>query len=176
MIFCKTKIEGVYIIEPELKTDERGYFARVFDKEEFAKEGLFFDIVQASQSFTKKKGTVRGMHFQGEPRSEVKIVQCLKGAIYDVAVDMREDSKTYGQWVSAELTEDNKKMFLIPKGCAHGFQTLTDNCLLQYFMSEFYSKDYVRGFFYNDPFFNIKWPKKVSVISERDKNWPLIQR
>ena len=172
MLFHKTKIEGLYIIEPELITDERGCFSRTFGKEEFAKEGLVFDIVQANQSLTKKKGTIRGMHFQKEPKAEDKIVQCLKGAIYDVAIDLRKDSATYGQWVSEELNEKNKKMFLIPKGFAHGFQTLADNSEVQYFMSEFYDPEYASGASYNDPFFNIKWPIKNPFLSEKDKNWP----
>ena len=174
MIFHKTKIEGLYIIEPEAKTDERGSFTRIFCKEELAKEGLVFDVVQANQSFTKKKGTIRGMHFQKEPKAEAKIVQCLKGEIYDVAVDLRKDSKTYGQWVAEELTEENRKMFFIPKGFAHGFQTLSKNCEVQYFMSEFYSPENSSGVYWNDPTLNIKWPVKNPTLSEKDKNWPLI--
>lgn len=174
MIFKKTKIEGLYILEPELKTDERGFFAETFSKKDFANEGLVFDMVQAGQSLTKKKGMVRGMHFQEEPKAEIKIVQCLKGKIYDVAIDLRKDSATYGQWVSRELSEDNKKMFFIPKGFAHGFQTLVDNCEVQYFMSEFYSPSHASGVRWDDPHFNIKWPNKNPTLSEKDKNWPLI--
>ncbi len=173
MIFHKTKIQGLYVIEPELKTDERGYFTRIFCQEELNKTGLSFDIVQINQSLTAKKGTIRGMHFQKEPKPEDRIVQCLKGAVYDVAIDLREKSLTYGQWVVEKLTEDNKKMFLIPKGFAHGFQTLTDNCLLQYFMSEFYHPKLSSGVKWSDPFFNIKWPVENPIISEKDKNWSL---
>jgi len=175
MIFKKTKIEGLYIIEPELKTDGRGYFTRIFCKEEFAKIGLDFNIVQINQSLTKKKGTIRGMHFQKEPKAEDKIVQCLKGAIYDVAIDLRENSSAYGQWVAIELNEENKKMLLIPKGFAHGFQALSDDCELLYFMSEFYSPDYTNGVRWNDSFFKIKWPIKNPILSEKDKNWPLMK-
>lgn len=176
MIFTKTKIEGLYVIEPELKRDERGYFARIFCKDEILKAtGLDFDIKQANKSLTNKMGTIRGMHFQKEPKAEVKIVQCLKGEIYDVVVDLRKDSKTYGQWVSEKLTEDNKKMFFVPKGCAHGFQTLVDDCELSYFMSEFYSKEDAVGVRWDDPLLNIKWPIKNSFLSEKDKNWPLIK-
>lgn len=173
MIFHKTKIEGLYIIDPEFKIDERGYFGRVFCVEELKKQGLDFTLVQASQSFSKKKGTIRGMHFQKEPKAEDKIVQCLRGAIYDVAVDLRPGSSTYGKWVAVELNEDNKKIFYIPKGFAHGLQTFTDDCVVQYFMSEFFSPEYASGACWNDPFFGISWPIENPTISEKDKNWPL---
>jgi len=175
MIFTKTKIEGVYIIEPELKTDERGFFARIFCKEEFQKQGIEFDIVQANTSFTKEKNTLRGMHFQTEPKAEGKIVQCVKGKIYDVAVDLRQDSKTYGQWVAQELSEENRKMLLIPKDCAHGFLTLADNCEVQYFMSEYYYPEYASGVRFDDPFFNITWPVRSPILSDKDKAWSLIK-
>ncbi len=175
MIFQKTKIKDVYIIEPELKTDERGYFGRFFCKKELAEIGVNFDIVQINRSLNKKKGTLRGIHFQKHPKSEDKIVQCISGAIYDVAVDLRRDSETYGQWASVELTQDNKKMFLIPKGCAHGFQSLEENSEILYFISEFYSPEYESGVRYNDSLLNIKWPIKNPIILERDKNWPLIK-
>jgi dTDP-4-dehydrorhamnose 3,5-epimerase len=176
MIISKTKIEGLYVIEPELKNDERGNFARTFCKDEILKAtGLDFDIKQGNQSLTNKKGMIRGMHFQKDPKAEAKVVQCLKGAIYDVAVDLRKDSKTYGQWVSEELSEENKKMFFIPEGFAHGFQTLADNCEVQYLMSEFYSQENSSGVRWDDPFFNIKWPIKNPTLSEKDKNWPLVE-
>mgnify|MGYP001581526601 CR=1 FL=1 len=175
MKFNKTKIDGLYIIEPEPRVDERGSFTRIFCIEESAKKGLVFNIVQINQSFTKKRGVIRGMHFQKEPKSEGKIVQCLKGKIYDVAIDLRKDSQTYGKWLGEELTEDNKKMFYIPKGFAHGLQTLTDNCEVQYFMSEFYSSENASGVRWSDKFFDIKWPIKNAVLSEKDKNWPLVE-
>lgn len=174
MIFRKTKIKGLYVIEPELKEDERGYFARTFCKEEFAKMGCDFEIAQTNRSMTFKKGMIRGMHFQKEPKAEDKIIQCLKGKIFDVAIDLRPKSPTYGQWMAKELSEENKKMFLIPKGFAHGFQTLTDNCETQYYMSEFYSPEYAAGVRWNDPAFNVTWPIENPELSERDKNWPLI--
>ncbi len=173
MIFHPTKIKNLYIIEPEPKIDERGYLVRIFCEEEFRKNGLEFKIVQASQTSTKKKGVIRGMHFQKEPKAEDKIVQCLKGVVYDVAVDLRKDSLTYGKWIAVELSQENKKMFFVPKGFAHGFQTLTDNCEMQYFMSEFYSPEQVRGVRWDDSFFNIKWPIENPILSEKDKNWPL---
>lgn len=175
MIFHKTKIEGLYVIEPEFKVDERGYFGRIFCMEELKKAGLDFNLAQASLSFNKKKGTIRGMHFQKEPKAEDKIVQCVRGAIYDVAVDLRPDSATYGKWVAEELNEDNKKMFYIPKGFAHGFQTITDDCLVQYLMSEFYSPEHASGVRWNDPFFGITWPIKNPILSKKDMEWPLMK-
>ena len=172
----ETKIKGVYIIEPELKVDERGYFARIFCKEEFAKIGLNFNTVQINRSLTKRKGTIRGLHFQRPPMAEDKIIQCLRGAIYDVAVDLRLDSSTCGQWVAEEISEQNKKMFFVSKGFAHGFQALTDNCEIQYFVSEFYSPKREGGIRWDDPFFKIKWPIKKIFLSEKDKNWPLIDK
>ncbi len=176
MIFKKTKIEGLYIIEPELKVDERGYFTRIFCQEELVKTGLSFNVAQINQSLTKKKGTIRGMHFQKPPKAEDKIVQCLKGAIYDVVIDLRPDSSTYSQWVAEELSGQNKKMFFIPKGFAHGFQALVDNCEVQYFVSEFYSPEYARGIRWNDSRFNIQWPIKNPILSKKDKNWPLLDK
>jgi len=176
MKFQETKIKGLYIIEPELKVDERGYFARIFCKKEFAKIGLKFEIVQINRSSNLKKGTLRGMHFQKPPKAEDKIVQCLKGAIYDVAIDLRKDSKTFGRWIAVELTEENRKMFFIPKGFAHGFQSLRDNSEILYFMSEFYFPEHESGVRWNDPFFNIVWPIKNPILSEKDKNWPLMKQ
>jgi dTDP-4-dehydrorhamnose 3,5-epimerase len=176
MKFTKTKIEGLYLIGPEPKNDERGYFARIFCQEELKKNGLTFNVRQANRSFSEKKGTLRGMHFQKAPRAEDKIVQCLRGKIFDVAVDMRKDSKTFGQWVAEELTQDNQKMFLIPKGLAHGFQALTDQCEVLYLMSEFYSPEHASGIRWNDPFLNIIWPMENPIVSEKDKNWPWIQQ
>jgi len=175
MKFIETKIKDLYIIEPELKQDERGYFARVFCKEELEGIGFDFSIVQINKSLNKKSGMIRGMHFQKYPRSEDKIVQCIKGAIYDVAVDLREDSSTYGEWVSVDLSEENKKMFLIPKGFAHGFQSLKDDSEILYFLSEFYSPDYQGGIRFDDPFLNIEWPIENPFLLERDRNWPLIK-
>lgn len=176
MKFKETKIKGLYTIELDLISDERGFFVRNFCRDEFFKEGIDINIVQSNISFNKKRGTLRGMHFQKEPKAEDKIIQCLRGATYDIAVDLRKDSSTYGQWVGEELTEENKNIFLIPKGFAHGFQTLADDTLLQYFMSEFYSPEYAYGIRWDDPFFNIKWPLKPTVISEKDKNWPLTEQ
>ena len=176
MIFHNTKIEGLFLIEPEIKIDERGYFSRVFCEEELKKNGIDFNIVQINRSFTNKKGTIRGMHFQKEPKSEGKMIQCVKGAVYDVAIDLRPKSPTYSQWVAEELSEENKKMFFVPKGFAHGFQTLTDKCELLYFMTEYYFPKHASGVRWDDPFFNIKWPLGDSLLSERDRAWPLTKQ
>jgi len=174
MKFEEAKLKGLCVIEPEIRVDERGYFARIFCKQELSKIGIDFNIVQINRSLNKKQGIIRGMHFQKPPKAEDKIIQCVKGKIYDVAIDLRQDSPTYGEWVAEELSEENKKMLLIPKGFAHGFQTLTDSCEILYFMSEFYSPQYESGVRWNDPFFNIKWPIKDPILSEKDKNWLLI--
>lgn len=175
MIFHSTKLDGVFVIKQEPREDERGYFARIFCKEELAKTGISFEIIQASHSFTKEKGTIRGMHFQKAPKEEDKIVQCLRGKIYDVVVDLREGSPTFGKWMAEELSPENKKMLFIPKGCALGFQTLTANCLVQYFMDEFYSPEHASGVRWDDPSLTIKWPIENPFLSERDRNWPPFQ-
>lgn len=176
MTFTKTKIKGLYIIEPKVKTDGRGNFIRIFCKEKLSKIGVSFNIIQVNLSTTFKKGTIRGMHFQKAPTSEDKIVRCLKGKIYDVVIDLRKGSPTYGKWSAEILTEDNKKMLLIPKGFAHGFQTLTDSCELLYFMSKSYSLEHASGVCWNDPYFKIVWPIKNPTLSEKDKNWPLVKK
>jgi dTDP-4-dehydrorhamnose 3,5-epimerase len=171
MIFTETKIKGVYIIEPELLTDERGFFARSFCKEEFQKHGLDTDIVQCNISYNKKKGTLRGMHYQVPPFEEAKVVSCTKGSIYDVVVDLRRDSPTYCYWHAEELSADTYRMLFIPKSCAHGFQTLEDNCIVYYQMGEYYHPECARGIRWNDPSIRIVWPVPAMIISEKDKNY-----
>ncbi|HSD98635.1 MAG TPA: dTDP-4-dehydrorhamnose 3,5-epimerase [Patescibacteria group bacterium] len=173
MIYTKTKIKGVYIIDPQPRGDSRGYFMRVFAKEELKKEGIVYNVVQANRSLTVEKGTIRGLHYQVAPNQEDKIVQCLQGAIFDVAVDLRPKSKTYGKWVGEVLSAENKRMLLIPKGFAHGFQTLKKNCLVEYFVTSYYSPKDERGMRWNDPFHGIVWPIKNVVVSEKDASWPL---
>ena len=171
MIFHKTKIKGVYIIEPELRLDKRGFFTRVFCKKELASLGIKFNIVQINRSFTKRKGTIRGLHYQKFPYQEDKIFQCLKGEIYDVVLDLRKKSRTFKKWISIKLSEKNKKMILIPKGCANGIQALKNDCVLEYFLSEYYSPQSEDGVRWDDSFFKIKWPIKKIFLSEKDKNW-----
>lgn len=172
MKITQTKINGVYVVELEPREDSRGYFTRVFAKEELQKVGVDFPIVHINRSLSKEKGTIRGMHYQVDPMGEDKLVQCLVGKIFDVVLDLRKDSKTYGQWVGEILDPKSKKLFLTPKGCAHGFQTLEKNCLIEYFVTQFYSSDHERGIRYNDPQFSIDWPIKKAILSDRDKIWP----
>jgi dTDP-4-dehydrorhamnose 3,5-epimerase len=172
MTFKKDVIDGLWVISPELKEDERGFLTRTFCKDEYKKNNLVFDIVQANVTLTKQKGTIRGLHFQQDPHAEDKIVSCINGEVFDVAVDLRKGSSTFGKWVSHTLSGDNRKMFYIPKGFAHGFQTLTDNCELQYFMSEYYSPEYASGVRWDDPLIAIHWPIEIKKISTKDQNLP----
>lgn len=176
MKFTKIKIRGVYIIEPDPREDARGYFARVFAKEELAKQGISFSIVHINRSLTRQKGVVRGLHYQRYPKSEDKIIQCLQGKIFDVVVDLRRNSKTFGEWVGKILDPIHKRMILIPKGCAHGFQTLEKNTVVEYFVTQYYAPSYERGIKYNDQYFKITWPIKNAIVSEKDANWPDFKR
>jgi dTDP-4-dehydrorhamnose 3,5-epimerase len=172
MIFTETKINGVYVIEPELRRDERGFFARSFCKEEFEKNGLDSDIVQCNISYNRKKGILRGMHYQAQPHEEVKIVSCTKGAIYDVVLDLRKESETCRQWVAVELSDKNFKMVYIPKGCAHGFQTLKNDVVVCYQMTEFFHPECAHGVKWDDSVFGIQWPTGRKIISEKDQQFP----
>jgi dTDP-4-dehydrorhamnose 3,5-epimerase len=171
MIFTETKLDGAFLIDIEERTDERGFFARSWCQKEFEQHGLVPRVVQANISFNHKKGTVRGMHYQASPYEETKLVRCTRGAIYDVIVDLRKGSPTYCQWLSAELTADNRRMLFVPEGYAHGFQTLTDATEVCYQVSQFYTPGAERGARFNDPAFSIRWPLDVTVISEKDANW-----
>jgi dTDP-4-dehydrorhamnose 3,5-epimerase len=171
MIFTETKLDGAFLIDIEERTDERGFFARSWCQKEFEQHGLVPRVVQANISFNHKKGTVRGMHYQASPYEETKLVRCTRGAIYDVIVDLRKGSPTYCQWISAELTADNRRMLFVPEGYAHGFQTLTDATEVCYQVSQFYTPGAERGARFNDPAFGIRWPLDVTVISEKDANW-----
>lgn len=168
MIFQETRLSGAYVIELEQKKDERGFFARSFCRQEFLQNGIECNIAQCSFSFNEKKGTLRGMHYQGTPHEEAKIVSCTKGSIYDVIIDLRKDSATYRHWYAIELTDKEHKMLYVPKGFAHGFQTLCDGAEVFYQISEFYYPQSALGVRWNDKVFNIKWPLPVSMISQRD--------
>jgi len=172
MIFKETNLKGAYIIELEPLEDERGFFARSFCLEEFKKNGIDFNIVQCNISYNKSKGTLRGMHYQIKPYEEAKLVSCTSGAIYDVIIDLRPDSPTYCQWFAVELTEENYKMLYIPKGFAHGFQTLEDNTVVFYQMSEFYYPECARGVRWDDSTFEIEWPLSEQVMSKKDLSYP----
>jgi dTDP-4-dehydrorhamnose 3,5-epimerase len=171
MIFTATNINGGFIIEPERLYDERGFFARTWCQQEFCSRGLNSQWVQCSVSFSQKKGTLRGMHYQAAPSEETKLVRCTRGEIYDVIIDMRPDSPTFKQHTAVVLSSENHKMVYIPEGCAHGFLTLDDNTEVFYQMSEFYHAELAKGVRWNDQAFNIDWPAEVKVISERDRNY-----
>jgi dTDP-4-dehydrorhamnose 3,5-epimerase len=168
MVFTETKLQGVFIIEPELLKDERGFFARTWCRHEFEAYGLTTVFVQGNISFNYKRGTLRGMHYQEEPHAEAKLVRCTMGAIYDVVLDLRPDSPTYKQWIAVELTAENRLMLYIPQGLAHGFQTLADNSEVFYQMSEFYHPECARGIKWDDLNFAIRWPIAHKIISSTD--------
>ena len=172
MIFKETKLKGAFVIELERIEDERGFFARTFCQKEFEVNGLNPHLVQCSISFNKKKGTLRGMHYQTVPHEETKLVRCTRGAIYDVMLDLRPTSPTFKQWVSAELTGENRRMVYIPEGVAHGFQTLQDETEVFYQMSEFFHPECARGVRWDDLQFGIEWPSAERIISERDRAYP----
>jgi dTDP-4-dehydrorhamnose 3,5-epimerase len=172
MRFTETKVAGAYLIEPEPIADERGFFARTWCQEEFAANGLNRDLAQANISFNHRKGTLRGMHYQEAPHQEAKLVRCTRGAIFDVALDLRPDSPTYRAWFGAELTDENRSMLYVPEGCAHGFLTLADATEVAYQMSAPYAPAAARGVRWDDPAFGIEWPGEVVVINERDRTYP----
>lgn len=173
MIFIETKLKGAYIIEPERLEDTRGFFARAWCKKEFEAHGLNSGLVQCNISFNKKRGTLRGMHYQASPYEEIKLVRCTMGMIYDVIIDLRPNSETYLGWIGVELTGDNRKMLYIPGGFSHGYQTLESNTEVFYQVSQFYSPESERGVRWDDPAFGIKWPEIENIIvSEKDRGWP----
>ena len=172
MIFSETKLKGAFIIEIEKREDARGFFARSWCQNEFKTHGLTTEFVQANVSYNKKKGTMRGLHYQKSPYEESKLVRCTRGAIYDVIVDLRPNSPTYKDWIGVELTADNYKMLYVPEGFAHSFQTLMDNTEVTYQVSAFYNPASEGGLRWNDPAFGIKWPTKVEIISDKDRTWP----
>ena len=169
MIFTPTRLAGAYLIEPERHTDERGFFARTWCEDEFAAHRLVTKSVQCSISFNARQGTLRGMHVQGAPYEETKLVRCTSGAIYDVLLDLRSQSLTYGQWIAEELSAENRRMLYVPGGVAHGFQTLTHSAEVFYQISEFYHPECARGVRWNDPAFGIVWPMEVTIIAEGDQ-------
>ena len=172
MIFTETRLKSAFVIDPERLEDERGFFARSWCEREFKDHGIDTKFVQCNISFNKKKGTLRGLHYQSAPYEEAKLVRCTMGAIYDVIVDLRPSFKTFTQWFSLNMTAENRRMIYIPEGFAHGFLTLEDNTEVFYQMSEFYSPGYGRGIRWDDLNFGIKWPETVQVISDQDKSYP----
>jgi dTDP-4-dehydrorhamnose 3,5-epimerase len=172
MIFQETKIPGVFELHLERKMDERGFFARSWCRDEFETTGLNAHLAQCSISYNVQKGTLRGMHYQSAPYAESKLVRCTRGAIYDVALDLRADSPTFREWIGVTLTADNREMIYIPEGCAHGFLTLEDNSEVFYQISEFYRPEAARGVRWDDPAFGIVWPAEPQLLSERDRDYP----
>ena len=176
MIFTKTALAGAYTIDLERREDSRGYFARAFCQKEFAEHGLKPVIAQANVAFNKKKGTLRGMHFQFPPAAETKLVRCTRGAILDIIVDLRPDSPTYLQHIAVELSEDNGRALYVPERFAHGYQVLRDSTETSYQVGEFYTPGSEGGLRYDDPRLNLTWPLPVAVISEKDEAWEPLSR
>ncbi len=173
MILTELPLPGAFLVEMEKLTDERGYFARTFCRAEFARAGLTSPVEQCSTSFNRRRGTLRGMHFQVAPHGEAKLVRCTRGALYDVIVDLRPDSPTRTRWVGVELTADNRRALYVPEGFAHGYQTLADETETYYQVSAFYAPSAERGVRWDDPAFAIEWPDpEPAVMSEKDRNWP----
>jgi len=175
MRLLETNLRGTWLIATEPSWDARGSFARTFCVHEFSEFGLESNFVQHSMSYSTLKGTLRGMHFQCMPHGEAKVVSCRQGAIWDVVVDLRTYSPTYGCWASFELTRENGRQLYVPPGLAHGFQTLSDHAEVHYLISEFHEPQAASGVRYNDPFFGIEWPLPPSIISDRDAAWPDFQ-
>lgn len=173
MIFQETPLAGAWVLEPERIEDERGFFARTWCRRDFAARGLDPAIAQCSVSFNHRRGTLRGLHFQAPPQEEVKLVRVTRGAVWDVIVDLRPESPTFRKYFSLILSAENRHELYIPKGMAHGFQTLEDGTEVFYQISEFYAPELVRGYRWDDPVFAIPWPETVTVMSDKDRNLPL---
>lgn len=172
MIFKEAPIKGAYLIDLQKIGDDRGFFARYFCEKEFEEKGLVSKFVQINTSFTANKGVLRGLHYQLPPSSEVKLMRCIRGAVFDVIVDLRPDSPTYMQWFGAELTEENRTMLYAPAGCAHAVLTLRDDTEILYPVSASYAPDQERGLRFNDPKFGIEWPIQPTEVSDKDNAWP----
>lgn len=172
MQFQCTPLKGAYLIRLAKIEDARGCFVRTFCQRQFEQQGLVSQFVQSSMSFNRLQGTLRGMHFQLPPREETKLIQCVRGAAYDVLIDLRPQSPSFRQWMSVELSADDNSVLYVPAGLAHGFETLTDDTVLQYSISEFHEAELAQGVRWNDPVFNIRWPMPPRVISARDSSYP----
>ena len=172
MKFHKTPLVGARLIELERKGDDRGFFARFYCEREFGVDGLATHFVQMNNSLSGKKGTLRGMHYQLAPSAEVKVVRCLKGALWDCIADLRPDSQTFGKWFGAELNEDNRLMMYVPRGFAHAILTLTDDTEALYLVSDFYDPTSERGVRFDDPWLKVEWPIEPAEVSAKDRSWP----
>jgi dTDP-4-dehydrorhamnose 3,5-epimerase len=174
--FTETNVGGAKVIDPSPLEDARGRFMRAWCAREFAANGLEFLPAQANMGFSARKGTVRGMHFQDVPAVEAKLVRCTRGSMFDVVLDLRPESPSYCKWYGVELNASNGRMLYVPEGCAHGYQTLEEGTEMYYMTSEFYTPNAVRGVRFDDPAFSIQWPLDAAVVSEQDRNWPLVER
>ena len=172
LLFTHGSVQGAFVINLERRLDDRGYFSRLWCVDELQSEGLLGRIAQINTGVSWRKGTLRGMHFQTAPHQEVKVVRCVRGAVFDVVVDLRPDSSTYRGWMGVELTAENSKLMYVPEGCAHGYQTLADDTELIYLTSTPYAQGSANGVRFDDPTFAIEWPAPVTVISHQDRTWP----
>ncbi|MFB4212116.1 dTDP-4-dehydrorhamnose 3,5-epimerase [Shouchella sp. JSM 1781072] len=172
----KTKLEGVYVLEPNVFADDRGYFVETFNRDVYEKAGIHTAFLQDNQSLSKQAGTLRGLHYQLAPDAQLKVVRCVTGAIFDVAVDIRTDSPTYKQWVGVILSEHNQRQLVVPKGFAHGFCTLVDQTIVAYKVDQLYSPSKDRGIRWNDPEIAIEWPCSQPILSKKDRAHPLLQK
>ena len=171
-----TKIPGCHRIELRRLDDERGHFTTIFEMDSMQSIDPGFRIERINRSWTHRSGAIRGVHFQNAPMAEDKLVQCLRGRIFDVCVDLRTESSTYRQWVAVELSVENQELLLVPKGCGHAFQTLTEDCVVEYFVNGKYSREHERGVLWNDPAIGIDWPLPCTLTSKRDAEWPRLER
>jgi dTDP-4-dehydrorhamnose 3,5-epimerase len=176
MRFTETAIVGARVIDPTPHQDDRGRFMRAWCSKEFAENGINFAPVQANMGLSVRIATVRGMHYQEAPALEAKLVRCTRGAIFDVVLDLRPGSPSYGKWYGVELSADNGRMLYVPEQCAHGYQTLEEDTEMYYMASAFYNSNAARGVRFNDPAFGIQWPLAVTAVSEQDRAWPLVKR
>lgn len=174
LLFTPTCVVGAVLIDSILREDDRGHFSRSWCMKEFADAGIEFVPVQANTGSSFRKGTLRGMHFQGSPALEAKLVRCTRGTLFDVVVDLRHDSPSRYKWFGVELSPDNNRMIYVPEGCAHGYQTLQDSTDLYYMTSQYFTPSVAHGVRYDDPAFGIEWPLMPTAISGQDRNWPLL--
>lgn len=173
MIFHPTPIDGAYLVDIKKIEDERGFFGRAYCANTFREKGIPFTVAQANVGYSRKKGTLRGLHYQVAPHEEAKLVRCIRGAVFDVIIDLRKESKSYGRWFGAELSAGSHRLFHVPRGTAHGYLSLVDNSEIMYLVSEFYTPGAESGIRWNDPAFAIQWPLTENlIISEKDRAWP----
>ncbi len=175
MRFVECKVNGAWATEPTPHADQRGQFMRAWCHREFAERGIEFNPAQSNMAFSIAKGTIRGLHYQIAPALEAKLVRCTRGSVFDVVVDLRPTSLSFGTWYGLHLSADNGRMLYVPEGCAHGCQSLEDNAEILYMVSTYFAPEYARGARYDDPVLGIEWPLPVSCISDQDRHWPLLE-